>query len=220
MKALWRQLGLGLLFLALGACTAARTDPPLSPNQAELAAGYNVQLGLAYLSQQEPARAKSKLLHALELAPHYPPALEAMAYFQEQTGNVALATEYYQQALAEAPGSGMVLNNYGAFLCRQGQYQAAIEYFQRAVNDPNYLPVAEAYENAGICALQLSELDTAKHFFTRAVQQDPQQANAWLALAEIEVAQHRFADAKIALTRYNQLVPNDPAAQRLARQMA
>ena len=182
-----RFLSLLILTILLSACNSKvptlESTPPL--NQAELAASYNAQLGLAYLEKGNIARAKHKLLTALELAPDYPPALDAMAYYQEKTGNLNTAQHYYQKSLHESQESGTSLNNYGAFLCRNGQYPAAINYFIRATTDPKYLQVAGAYENAGLCALKIPDESAAIIYFEQALQEDPKRPTALLELAKL-----------------------------------
>lgn len=137
------------------------------------AALYNTQLGLAYLNQGQRVRAKSKLLRALRQAPQAAAVNAAMAYFWELSGELQLARIYYQRALWNAPKNGMQLNNYGAFLCRIGEYQQAEQYFLRAVRDTNYPNTAMIYENAGLCALAMADYVKAKQYFIQALRHDP-----------------------------------------------
>ena len=55
--------------------------------------------------------------------------------------------------------------------------------------DPNYLNTAKAYENAGLCAQQIPDIDKATKFFMLAVKQDPNLATAWFELAQINYAE-------------------------------
>jgi type IV pilus assembly protein PilF len=164
-----RTLVVSIIVILLSACS------PLADNNESLqmAANDNVQLGLAYLQQNDVPRAKEKFLLACQQAPKWPVALDAMAYFLEQTDDNAGAATYYQRAIVYSPKDGGALNNYGAFLCRNHNPQQAIEALLRAVRDPNYINSAEAYENAGLCALTIPDQEQAKYFFTKALQQDP-----------------------------------------------
>ena len=74
-------------------------DKP-SPNY-QKAALANVELGLGYLSQGQIARAKSKLTHAIELAPSLPEARSGMAYFLEMTGDYKDAEKAQRREAAE-----------------------------------------------------------------------------------------------------------------------
>ena len=110
-------------------------------------------MGLGYLKQGDRPRAKKKLLTALEQEPTSPDVNSAIAYYFEQTKELKQAEKYYLKALSLAGNSGAQLNNYGTFLCRQGDYKKAENYFLKAVKDVQYVNTAGAYENAGLCAL-------------------------------------------------------------------
>lgn len=149
------------------------------------AAKYNTQLGLAYLQQGDISRAKEKLLLATRQAPKDPLALEAMGYFFDITQQTVEAEKYYQMALKLAPKDGTVQNNYGGHLCRQQLYHEAINYFLLAAADINYLSTATAYENAGLCALQIPDYKLAKLYLERALAIDPKLASARQILKNI-----------------------------------
>jgi type IV pilus assembly protein PilF len=139
-----------------------------TPNQ-NSAAQDNVALGLAYLKSGNKVRAKEKLLRALQESPQNPITLDAMAYFWEETGNMALASQFYEHAYRLAPHDGAVLNNYGIFLCKQHQEKKAEVLFLKAANVQNYINTAKAYENAGVCALTINDKAKAKDYFTKAL---------------------------------------------------
>lgn len=173
------------------------------------AAAYNTQLGLAYLNQGNRSRAKHKLLLALEQAPNLPVVNAGMAYFMEKTGEIDKAQVYYQKALDVAPNSGAQLNNYGAFLCRQGKYVQAESYFLKAVNDIAYEHTAGAYENAGLCAMAIPDNVKAIHYFTKALEQDPSRAQSLSELVNIEMKQGHFNQALVYLKNYPNLSLRD-----------
>jgi len=172
------------ILLNLQACvdTAVNNN---ADNNAQLAADDNVQLGLAYLEQDDVARAKGKLLMALQQAPSWYVTQDAMGYFLETTGDNQAAEKYYLQALQAAPKNGAALNNYGVFLCRTKRPLQAEQLFLKAINDPNYLNTAEVYENAGLCALTMPTPDKtkAKYYFTKALQEDPKRSVAQMELS-------------------------------------
>jgi type IV pilus assembly protein PilF len=158
-----------IVLLFLSGCTSV-------PEQNKTSAGFNVQLGVAYMEQGQMERAKQKLLLALKQAPTWPPALDAMALYAEKTGDIDAAKQYYLRSLAIAPNDGSVQNNYGAFLCRTGHLQEAETYFLRAAQDKTYLSTAEAYENAGLCALKIPNRKKAIFYFEKALLHSPGRA--------------------------------------------
>ncbi len=132
-----------------------------------------LELGLTYLSQDDFSRARFNLNKALALQPRLPGAHSSLAYFLEQVGEVGLARKHHRRAVRLADGQGEYLNNYGAFLCRVGEYQRAEKYFLKAVLDPYYLGIAQAYENAAICAGSIPDQEKAAYYFEKAVQHAP-----------------------------------------------
>jgi len=137
----------------------------------------NINLGLAYLQENKPELAKYRLLLALEQAPHDAFTQGAVAYYLEKTGEFTQAEQHYLLAIRFAKHPGAAKNNYGTFLCRRGQYQDAIDYFLEAAQDLYYLNTANAYENAGRCALKIPDRQQAKMYFSKAISVDPTHKN-------------------------------------------
>lgn len=158
-----------------------------------MAAKYNAQLGLMYFSQGDRVRAQNKLLKALEQAPTSPEANSAMAYFMEKSGEVAKAHTYYANAMKFSHNDGAALNNFGTFLCRQGQYTLAEKYFLQAALDERYTHAAIAYENAGLCMMH-QERKKAVLYFKKALEHDPTRKQARRELARINMQSHSLLE--------------------------
>jgi len=171
-----------IIFIVL--LSACSTVPEQSPNPE--AAGINTQLGLNYLQEGDIVSAKSKLLLALQEDPNNPMVLDAMGYFWERTGDLDSAEEYYLRAIKLAPNKGEVQNNYGTYLCRHKRYQESINHFLLAVQDVNYLQVAAAYENAGLCALRIPDKKLAHKYLELAVKHDPARVSAQHELSKLD----------------------------------
>jgi len=154
------------------------------------ASSLNVQLGLAYLQNNERSLAKSKLMLAIEQDPKNSAAYSAMGYFLEKSGASDNAEKYYLQAIqvASPNNKGASLNNYGTYLYREHRYKDALYYFMQAIRDPKYLHVAEAYENAGLAALGEYNYNAARVFFNRALVSDPKCKISRKKLVEINNA--------------------------------
>ena len=219
---IWRNLQLrlrGIIFFAgivsLQACqtTNALRDDVVQQNTAS---GYNVQLGLEYLKQGNIERSKRKLWLALEQAPRSPDANAAMAYFMEKTGDPKKARVFYQKAMAAAPGKGAQLNNYGAFLCRQRDYEQAERYFLKSVDDVQYEHTAGAFENAGLCALAIPNVKKAQQYFAEALKHDPSREQSLYELVKIEMNQSHYRDALFHLQNHSNIVLHSKALLTLA----
>ncbi len=172
------------------------TDPDY--NKAAL---INVELGLGYLSQGQVTRAKTKLTHAVDLAPNLPETHSAMAHFLEMVGEFAESEKEYKKAVKLSNG-GAVYNNYGAFLCRRNRFKEADKAFHQALEDKQYPRTAEIYENAGLCALKWPDQEKAREYFKTALRRDPNRLTALLELVDIDVKQGEFFEAQSLLDHY------------------
>ncbi len=160
--------------LNMGACSMKNSAKDTEAMNRKIhTARINAQLGIAYLEKNDVERAKQKLLLSLDQAPNIPEPWYSMAYFLEATGNTKEAKTYYLKAIALAPAQGEAKNNYGTYLCRAGQYQAAIQQFLLAAREPTYLSPAAAFENAGLCAQKIPDNNLAITYFQQAVKRDP-----------------------------------------------
>ncbi len=174
-----------VLVCLLSACSSMNSVNTEEQNKKIKTAKINAQLGIAYLERHNLQRAKQKLLLSLEQGPNIPESWYSMAYFLEATGNKDDASIYYQKAISVAPTRGDAQNNYGTFLCRNGDYRGSVEHFMLAVKDPTYLNPADAYENAGLCALKIPDKAMAAKYFAQALRQDPSRAVSERNLREL-----------------------------------
>jgi type IV pilus assembly protein PilF len=211
-----------LTCLFLQACEHAKIDEEQNHKKTDLskAASYNIQLGLGYLKQGDRPRAKKKLLTAMEQEPISPDANAAMAYYFEQTSEFDQAKKYYLKAISLSSNGGAQLNNYGTFLCRQGEYKKAEAYFLNAVKDTNYIHTSGAYENAGLCALAIPDNNKAKLYFTNALNQDPSRKESLFELAKLESKEGHDAEALELLQKHPDLVLNDKLFLSFAKDIA
>jgi type IV pilus assembly protein PilF len=165
-----------IVFIVSG-CQMIATNPK-NDCQNTAAANANVKLAIAFLNQGYTKEAKQKLLLAQKIAPKNPAVWYGMGYFQENTGSFDQAGKAYEKALRLAPKNGAAHNNYGCYLCRHGRYAESIKHFILAVQDPEYLDVGGAFENAGLCALKIPNKKLAIQFFKKALAQDPELATS------------------------------------------
>lgn len=187
-----------------------------SKSQKQDVVALNVQLGMRYLAQGNTPRAKQKLLTALKWDSNSLSAITAMAYFMEKTGEQKKAQALYQKALALKPLQGEPLNNYGTFLCRNGNFKEAESYFLKAVNDVNYVNTAGAYENAGLCALQVPDRSKAASYFKMALKHDPKRRQSIQGLLRICLQQDKLNKAQQYLKQYQAVIMSDSEMLNLA----
>lgn len=210
IKTLIYSILLGSLF---GCSSMMHPDTDRKAEKRLQAAKANTQLGMAYLQKHEIQHAKQKLLLALDEAPKLPEAWYAMAYLMEVTGDPN-ANRYYLKAIDLAPKKGDVHNNYGTYLCRNGEYKEAVQHFMIAIRDPDYLESASAYENAGLCALKIPDKKLALTYFNRSIQEDPNRPGALLEAATLNYETKNYAVAKTQLAQFQSI--SAPTKQSLA----
>lgn len=172
-------MGKGLLIWLVVLLSACSQSPEYSER-----VQTRLQLGLEYLSRNELVAAQRNLIQALQLAPKDYRCQLAMARYQQHVGDRDAARHYYQNALLLAGQNRDVINNYGAFLCRLGQYNAAQQQFSKAAELSGNDGRADAFENAGYCYLLAGEKYKAEVALMVATQDYPQKSLALLAEAE------------------------------------
>lgn len=191
---------LSLFFVCfLSACQTTSHAVENNEPQNSAAADANVKLAMAFLKEGAMRDAKEKLLQAEHLDPKNPAVWYSFGYYYESTGCRDQAREAYLKAIKVSPHDGAAHNNYGTFLCRCGEYEESLKHFLLAVSDPQYLEMAGAYENAGLCCLKIPDLPRARNFFQKALAQDPNLASSQFYLAELAYKQNNLNEAKLYL---------------------
>jgi type IV pilus assembly protein PilF len=192
------------LILGLGACASAAPRKS-GDNKARSAAEVHVALGQRYLQQGKLELALEKLEKALKFDSSYVDAHTVIAVLYERINDLRKASEHYKRAAELAPRNGAVNNNYGAFLCREGRFDEAAQRFSTALADPFYKTPDVAYTNAGTCALQADKPDHAEQDFRKALETNPNNAEALFHLAGILFKKNDFLRARAFLQRFDAL---------------
>lgn len=87
-------------------------------------------------------------------------------------------------------------NNYGWFLCQHERAKESIPQFMAALKNPLYQTPARAYLNAGICSRKAGNSKDAEEFLQKALQIQPDLAQASLELADLSLANGDYFAAK------------------------
>lgn len=203
-----------LLLLVLAGC-ASTSDSQFGAQPKE-AAQINAQLGAQYLRNDRLQLAKSKLDKALRQDPDNADAHAVYALLSMRLDQPEQAREHFERALELRPGDPGILNNYGTFLCDEGDHQSGIARFLRAANNPLYQTPAYAYANAGRCALQAGQYDAAQKHLRKALELDPRLATALYDLARLEFRRGRLGRARNYIERYHEVATPAPESLWLA----
>lgn len=223
---MYRLSVLVVVALLLSACvtqtTYGRSGALKEKQHADLeqAARTRVILGLSYLQQNNPEQAKFNLERARNEAPQLPEVHNALAYYYQQVGESQRAEQAYQQALSLDPHNGTTLNNYGVFLCNLKRYQDAERKFARAVALSGYVNVAEAYENAGVCAKRAGHFEQAERYLQKVLNYSATRSRSLLTMAEVQFSLGKMTRAADYLHRYQQIAGNSAKSALLGYRIA
>ncbi|MBH1531224.1 type IV pilus biogenesis/stability protein PilW [Stenotrophomonas maltophilia] len=228
---LWLVLLAGVLAVAVGGCKS-HPKAKLGPSQAPV---YSVGdpesvrrevrwrdlLTLATRDMQvgNLDAAERKVREALKLAPEAPDALVLQAGIDDRRGRTRQAGENFRKAAELAPQRGDVLNNYGAWLCQQGQSAESLAWFDRALQAPGYATPGEAQANAGSCALDAGQLERAERDLRAALVAAPANPVALESMAQLSFRQGRYMEARAFAERRIAAAPATRSVLQLASQI-
>ena len=164
--------------------------------EARTKAKTRVDLGSAYYQDRQFGAALEEARKAVAADSGYAPAQNLLALIYMELGQKGHAQDSFERALQLAPEDPDISNNYGWFLCQNGQEQKSLAYFQTALDDPLYSTPATALVNAGICSLRMKDDKSAEGFLLRALQGDPGNIRALYQVSDLYFRSGRFADAR------------------------
>jgi type IV pilus assembly protein PilF len=185
--------GAAALLLAACASHKQKTD------KAHEAAIYNVQLGLAYMSQGDLERAKEKLDRALSQDADSADVHSARAQLFARLGEKDKADSEYRAALRLAPQDPRMVNNYAVYLCQNGRSDDGVKRFLEAARNPMYPTPEAAYTNAGVCLRSAKRDEEARVNFARALQLKPNFAEAQFQLANLQFDHGELVPARTGI---------------------
>lgn len=224
-----------LCALALGACNSGSKGVKLPKAQLAVAPTYvaqddgRIRKLHQYQSQLTLAgsdfgtgkldSAEKRARAALKLIPDRPDALLLLAAIADRRGEGPRAGELLQRAVAQAPERGDVLNNYAAWMCDHGNAEASLGMFERAIAAPGYASPGVALSNAGACALRAKQPVPAERYLRAALAQDPRDAQALDAMAQLSFDDGRYMEARAFSERRLAAAPPTRSVLQLASQI-
>lgn len=191
-------------------CGEPSTDKRTSLSDKKDRGDIHLQLGMGYLQQGKYETALSQLKKAVQLSPSSVDAHSAMALLNQRMKRTDEARKSYERALRIAPGNPDTNNNYGYFLCQQGEFLAADKRFQCALANPLYNTPWRAYYNAGICALKAGELKQADIYLRTTRQLAPNVQQTLYHLADLAYKRQSYLQAADYLKRYREAADPRP----------
>jgi type IV pilus assembly protein PilF len=184
---------------------------------AQKASDANAELGIRYLQQGRLKLANEKLLKSLNQNPNSTQSNHYFALLQERLKQNQKAKEYFQKAIDLSPKDPEIKNNYGSFLCKTNQPQAAVTQFLSAIKDPLYSTPEFAYTNAGICLRQANNANDAQAetYFRLALKKRASFPSALLQMAKLYQDRRNYSKAQAFMLRYESVGKSSPEALKL-----
>lgn len=179
----------------------------------------NVQLGVGYFQQGRVEEALVKLQKAVDAEPDYAEAHGSIALVYQQLGENDKALEHFEEALDLNPNDGATRNNYAVFLCHTGRPKEAEQHFLQAIQSRGYHTPERAYENLGLCAMQIPDAEKAETYLRKALQMNSQLPGALLQMAGLSLDQGRYLSGRGYLQRYHEVQPRGPRSLWLGVQI-
>ncbi len=205
--------------LLAGVLLTACAANPFSESQEQeglkaRAARINVELASEYIRQGQYEVALDKLKKALYDDPELASARHVIAFLYERLGEVDLARRHYREAIALDPLDPNIRNTYGAFLCNQGENDAASREFDAALKNPLYKTPEVAYTNAAVCVLGAGREVEAEAHLKHALQANPRYPDALYQQSAVSLRRGEALRARAYLQRYEEITA--PSAASLA----
>ncbi len=170
------------------------------------AADAYTQLGMQYLRSGDAVNAKTAFQRAKEIDSDSVAAYNGLAMVFQLEEEPALAEKYFKQAVAMAPDSAMLHNNYGAFLFSIERYQDACRELARATEDPFYNNRAQAFENLGRCYRLIGRDDAAEHALKRSLKLNSNRPVALVELASVLLERGETDEAVMYFDQFSRMI--------------
>ena len=216
-----RVLLLGMLgALALSGCaaTGGSTGGAIerSVGQNREAAEVNTELAAGYLHEGQLKVAVEKARRAIAFDDGYGPAHHVHALLMARLGEDEKARESFARAVRLDGDNSDLANNYGGFLCSQGEYDQAQAMFERAYDDPLYETPEYALVNSGRCYQDAGQPVEALAQFRRALDKGARQPAALLGVARALYETGEPQEAAEAMRRYESRHRHTPGSLAVA----
>ncbi len=200
-KLIWTWVLSACMLLAHG-CSSSSAKKADEPDKARQAAETFTSLGRSYMEQGQDEIALEKLKRAVAKDKTYAPAHTMLGVLYESLGMKEDAGKEYRLAVNYDPKDGEVNNNYAAYLCSVGEGKEAQKYFEVAFKAPFYSTPQIAYANAGLCALEMNDLDKAERYLRQSLEYNVEISASLLGLSNLNYRSGEFLNARAFLQRY------------------
>ena len=201
MIRLLMKSALGLMAVVLVAGCAS--NAAVKPERWEPArrAQAHVDLGLDYLRRGQFDVARKEFDLAISIDPRSDKAYHAQGLLMAQTGFKPEAKKLLGKAVSLNPSNYLAVNDYGIYLCDDGEFEKGIAALERVLEEPDNQIRVNTRLGLGVCHFQKNELEEAKLHLRSVLQANPRLPQALLPMAEISYRQSNFLSARAFVER-------------------
>ncbi len=200
-----------LLFLFAG-LTGCGT-PSGGASSSTASAKVHTELAGMYYEMGKHGVALEEIDLALKADRDYAPAYNVRGLVHMALRENQEAEADFQKSLRLDNTDSDAHNNYGWFLCQHDRPKESIPQFMAALKNPLYQTPARAYLNAGVCSRKAGNIKDAEEFLSKALQIQPDLAQASLELADMSLANGDYLAAKRYFAGFSEKSANLTAEQ-------
>jgi len=166
-------------------------------------ARIRLELALGYFEQGKTTIALDELKQAIAIDPNFSDSHNLRGLIYMRLNDFAIAQESFNRALTIKPGDPNVLHNIGWLKCQQTLYTQAVDYFEKALAQPQYGERAKTWMTQGLCQVRAGLLKDAQASLLKAYEFDAANPVTGYNLARVLYQQNEFSRAQFYIRRLN-----------------
>ena len=174
-----------------------------------------VNLAVACSDAGQNDRAIELLKVAVALQPEFAAVYVNLGAVYSKIGQYDTGIQYLSKAIELQPDDPFAYQSLGLISRVQGRYPLAIKYLKKALELQKGRGRLQTYLNIGNTYHDMGEREKAISYFQKAIQLDPNHANAHLLLGMTYRALNRGEAARVQFKKVLKLEPNHPQAAQI-----
>lgn len=176
----------------------------------------NVKMGVAYFERNDYDTAIEKFKRALAHNPKLAIAHSGLALVYSTMNAMDDAEKHYKQSIRYAPNDPTILNNYGTFLCQNGKYLEAVEYYKKTLANPFYKTPETVRENMGVCLMKAEKAEEAEYNFREALKVNPRMPISLYNMVILSAGKGESMTARAFIQRLESIMELDEKVLKVA----